>query len=102
MIMGLTEAYGTKTTTQKLESWYGRGITKSMLPYVNRYINYSKGAVDEWVTNYATTTTAPMYTFDYGTRPLRGDLRRSILNLNDDPPEIGDITEDDVDKLLKV
>lgn len=95
MIMGLTETYGTKTTTQKLESWYGRGITKSMLPYVNSYINYSKGAVDEWVTNYTTTTTTPKYTFDCGPKPLRW-----ILNV--EPPEIGDITEDDVDKLLKV
>ena len=78
-----------------VEDWYGRGITKSMLPYINRYINYSKGAVDEWATNYTTMTTTPDYTFDCGTKPLRWILRC-------DPPQIGDISEEDVDKLLKV
>ena len=72
MIVGLTETYGTKTMTQKLESWYGRGITKSMLPYFNRYIHYSKVAVDELYTRYESS------------------------------PQIGDISEEDVDKLLKV
>ena len=85
-----------------VENWYGRGSAKAVFPWLDYCANQEAVTIDELYANYAAATSAPMYTFDYGTRPLRGDLHRWILNLNDDPPEIGDITEDDVDKLLKV
>lgn len=78
-----------------VENWYGRGSAKTVFPWLDYCANQEAVTIDELYANYATMTTTPKYTFDYGTKPLRW-----VIHL--DPPQIGDISEEDVDKLLKV
>lgn len=78
-----------------VENWYGRGSAKAVFPWLDYCANQEAVTIDELYENYTAATPTPKYTFNYGPKPPRW-----ILNI--DKPEIGDISEEDVDKLLKV
>lgn len=87
--------WSTATLADLYMTTAGRGSSRTTFPWSDYHINYEEVSIDELYENYTNTTTTPQYTFNYGAKPPRWIL-------NDDPPEIGDITEEDVDKLLKV